>query len=141
MTPEGFIRAQLAGYAYAEAFASGGYDSMLAVACVMRNRVRAGWHGGDWIANLNAAGEYQPFAPIEPFWVLTNPNFRRVLQEIDDVHTGVFEDAYTSGGLFYLDSGLLQSGRDLRAWFSEKILKDAANHPRIAQVGNLYIFA
>jgi hypothetical protein len=144
VSPETFVKAQLAAFAHREAYETGALTAMLAVACILRNRVRKGWHGGDWMTNLNHACEYAPFKrettdPDE--YDLTNGAFRRVLQEVDDIYSGVYGDEFSSNGLYYLDTGLLQSGRVIRPWFEQRILGDGASHPRIAQVGNLVIFA
>lgn len=149
MTPETFIKARLAAFAYEEAADTGSANSMLAVACVMRNRVRKGWFSGDWMKVINAAKDSSPFALTERTEYDLNANaFRRALQEIDDVVTGLFEDDLTGhslqrkdGGLYYMDACYAEKGKTVRPWFEQKILKDTANHPRIAQVGMLYIFA
>jgi hypothetical protein len=155
VSPETFVKGQLAALTYREAFAAGGVSPMLAVACIIRNRVEKGWHGGDWMENVNHANRYAPFEPLpliedpEHGWIdpdsifdLSNGVFRRVLQDVDDIYTGQFEDhLFSSNGLYYLDTGLLQSGRVIRGWFERKILGEPKIHPRLAQVGNLVIFA
>lgn len=139
MTPEGFVKAQVAAFVYAEAAECGGHDSMLAIACVLRNRVRKGWFGGNWIAVLEHAGDTasQPIT-FPASYDLTSKTFIRVLQEIDDIFLGVYVDTFTDGGLYYWDS---QKPAPPKPWFVEKILNDGPNHPRKAQVGTIYIFA
>lgn len=149
MTPENFIKAKLADYAWAEAFDQGGVNGMLAVACVLRNRQRKGWWGGDWMAVINNAKDAAPYESTWPEPDLSRGDFRTVLQEIDDIYLGMYRDDLTGrderdpkrkdGGLYYMN--ITAEGRTPRRWFEEKILADSKNHPRIAQVGMLYIFS
>ena len=142
MTPENFVKAQVAAFVYAEAAHLGGYDAMLAVACVLQNRVKRGWFGGEWlkvIANASdtTALEGGPLRKVETF----TPEFRRLLQEIDDIFLGTFADTFTAGGLYYMDFCYTEHGQTVRPWFQEKILRDQENHHRIAQVSMLQIFS
>ena len=140
MSPENFVKAQIAAYAYNEAAHCGGHDAMVAVACVLRNRVKAGWFGGDWMEVLNHAEEAAPLtSTIAPTIALSNSSFRRLLEEVDDIFLGMYTDTMTEGGLYYFDVLHAQTGRDIRPWFKQKILQDQANHPRKAQVGMLLI--
>ena len=142
-----FIKAKLAAFAYAEAAHCGGFDSMLAVACVVRNRVRKGWFGGDWLKVIANAGDaaslmYPPEVERPPILEdLTAPGFRRVLQEVDDIFLGMFKDTLTEGGLYYMNLTHAEQGQVVRPWFAEKILRDPANHPRKAQVSMIQIFS
>lgn len=120
---------------------------MLAVACIIRNRQRAGWYSGNWMQILNAASDVGPFEDLRhpPRIDLTSALFRRVLEEVDDIYSGAFDDEMTGrsdlhkdGALYYLDT---ISTRPIREWFQEKIIRDSANHPRIAQVGTFILFA
>jgi len=141
LTTDAFVRAQLAAFAYSEAFACGSLDGMVAVAQVLRTRVRRGWHGGSWMANLNQTGAYAPYQPIEQEFDIGNERFRNLLQDVDDIYSGIDEPLWEGDGLYYCDPLLLQSGRVMRPWFEQRILGDGAHHPRIAQVGTLLIFA
>lgn len=143
MTAENFVKGQIAAFCHAEAAHAGGYQAMLAVACVLRNRRRKGWFGGNWLeiiqnAEESSAYDLQPRPAIK----LDSGDFRRVLQEIDDIYTGTYLDELTAGGLYYLDT-LFQdtSGTPLRPWFQEKILQQPLNHRRVSQVGMMYIFS
>lgn len=118
----------------------GGHNAMLAVACCLRNRVA--WYNGDWGRMLNAAPDLAPCcAPEHTEINMGSGEFRRVLQEIDDIFTGIFTDDFTSGGVYYLDALYADKGKAVRPWFRDKILGDPTNHRRVAQVGMLYIFS
>lgn len=139
MTPEMFIRGQIAAYAHAEGSLAGGFQGMLAIACIVRNRQMAGWYSGNWMHILNTAHDVSAHEERHrPSIDLTCPMFRRVLQEVDDIYTGTFDDDLTSGAFYFLETN---DTRPIRPWFQQKIIRDHANHPRIAQVGTLILFA
>lgn len=139
MTAENFIKGQIAAFCYAEGAHAGGYQSMLAVACVLRNRRSKGWFGGNWLEIIAHAEESSAHELLpQPAIKLESADFRRVLQEIDDIYTGTYSDELTAGGLYYLDT---LSGNPSRPWFQEKILEQPLNHRRVAQVGMMYIFS
>lgn len=150
MTPEVFIKAKIADFAYQEASHFGSVNQMLAVACVIRNRVKAGWQGGDWIEVLAHAREVSAIEAMAPRpYAMSDPNFRQLLVAVEEIFYGTFRDTLTGGGvlkatdpggLYYMDSLYPDRGANLRPWFKSKILDDQTNHPRIAQVGMLYIF-
>lgn len=135
MTAEQFIKAHLAAFAHREAAHHGGMDNMLAVAFVIRNRRLAGWFGGDWMELLKnseqcAAAIYPKSAPD-----LREINFRMVLQQVDDIYSGLAQDRMTEGALYYAELNKVE-----RDWFSKNILQDSQRHPRVATVGNVSFF-
>lgn len=148
MTYENYVKARLMDFVIGEAFASGGVETMLAVAQVIKNRVDAGWHGGDWVRVMESAPEYrgtvQPDSRthIDP----RDGNFRELMRRIDDVYYGTAEDDNVnlkaeknpSGekkSLYYAELHNIN-----REWFRERILSDLDTHPRIAMVGQLTFF-
>lgn len=142
MTYENYIKARLVDFACDEAYHYGDIESVLAVAQVIANRVNAGWYGGDWKAVIDdaqkSAGTRTERKPINP----RDLNFRRILAAIDDVYHGTFDDSSVNQegddgvapSLYY---GELHQPQD---WFRDNILRDLANHPRIAKVGQLTFF-
>lgn len=135
MTAEQFIKAHLAAFAHREAAHHGGIDNMLAVAFVIRNRQRAGWQGGNWMMILHSAPEaagtiYQPSAPD-----LRDINFKMLLQQIDDVYSGMAIDKMTEGAKFYCELNKCHND-----WFRDSIVRDPEHHPRVATVGNVSFF-
>lgn len=137
MTPETFIKGQLAMVAYQEAGYVGGIHAMKAVAFVIANRVRAGWHSGEWLENIEAVPIYRATIGIRtPDPVpIRDITFRQFLQSIDDIFQGAAQDPYTEGALFYAELRFLNS-----KWFRENVMQDPTHHPRIASVGPLELF-
>ena len=141
MTTDQFVKARLIQHCYDEG-KQGGHQAMLAMAFILRNRVRKGWAGGDWGTIINtldqhSAFESRPFSRID----LNDQNLRRLLIEIDELYSGVMEDEITDEGLYYYDT-LRQDGKngDRHRWFVEKILQNPKAHPKVAQVGMIFIF-
>ena len=142
MTYENYIKARLVDFACDEAYHYGDIESVLAVAQVIANRVNAGWQGGDWKSVIDHA---QKSAGTNPERKLINPrdlNFRRILVQIDEIYHGTADDSSinqdgdegVTPALYY---GELHEPRD---WFRDNILRDLANHPRLATVGQLTFF-
>lgn len=147
MTADNVIKAQLFLLAWREGHAHGGLDNSLSVAFVVRNRVRAGWHGGSWLATIENHGLYSASTEA-PDTVsmpdLREPNVLRLLQQIDALYEGSLVDKLTiapamkgesRGALFY---GELH--KPLRSWFQSHVIDDPA-HLRTSQVGQVTFFA
>jgi hypothetical protein len=135
MTPEQFIKAQIVTYAHQEGAIHGGIDNMLAVAFVLRNRRNAGWFGGDWLEIIShaadSAGTYHP--PRIPN--LRDINVRMLLQQVDDIYSGMAVDKMTQGALFYCELASIQND-----WFKKNVLSDLTAHERVATVGLVSFF-
>jgi hypothetical protein len=141
MTFEAYVKGRLMDFVVREAYASGGVDPMLAVAQVLKNRVDAGWDGGDWLRVIEHAPEY--IGTIQPTNIVhidpRDGNFRALLGRIDEVYYGTADDANVNNesgkALYYAE--LHNINRD---WFQERILSDLESHPRLASVGQLTFF-
>ena len=143
MTYENYIKAQLVQFACETAYHYGDFDSVMAVAQVIANRVKAGWFGGEWILVIadapNSIGTEPPHQTINPRDLL----FRRILSQIDDIYHGTADDSSvnveTEDGvvpsLYFAELHNLNN-----EWFRENITRDLANHPRLATVGQLTFF-
>lgn len=139
MTGDQFVKGQLIAFAYQEAGHCGGIDSMLAVCYVLRNRVKAGWFGGDWMNVLNGVDQSSAYEYSRPEKVdISAEIFQRLLMRIDDIFQGAAEDTMTREGLYYIETH--DRGRTMREWFARKIIRDFTNHPRVAQVGMIQIY-
>jgi len=137
MTPANYIRAQLAEHCFMEAGHMGGLKPMLAIAFIVRNRVRAGWYGGDWMQTIENHWQASSREPYErPRPSLRSPDFQQLLSRIDDIHTGMEPDEMTAEGLYYCELHLVD-----RVWFRDNILRKGEEHPRIANVGQMVISA
>lgn len=148
MTGETVIKGQLALLAWREGHVHGGLDNSLAVAFVVRNRVRAGWHGGSWAGVLENHSLYSSVLeiPSPKLPDMRDPNVMRLFQMIDGVYEGSLQDKLTvapsmktgegRGGLFYAELHHVT-----RPWFVSHVLGDQENHPRTSQVGQVTFFA
>jgi hypothetical protein len=129
---------------------------MKACAFTIRNRVKAGWYGGDWISVLAHHREWS--ARIEPYSEeLPDPRnyaFNLFLQDITGIFTGLVEDNITvtdsSASIrqnLPLSAGpspVLYYGRldqITNPWFLEQISQNHDKHRVVAQVGLLHFFS
>lgn len=130
-----FIKSQMILFAWREAAHYGGINNMLAVLYVLRNRVKAGWNGSDYL-DVIAAAQQSSAHKIESISVpdVRDPNFRRLLSLIDGIHAGTSNDEMTDGALFYADFTNVSED------FKERIIEHPQEHPRVAQVGPVHLF-
>lgn len=142
MTYESYIKARLMDFVLGEAYSSGGVEAMLAVAQVVKNRVDAGWQGGDWIRVLDSAPDYR--GTVQPSPGRIDPHdgtFRELMRRIDDVYYGTADDSNVNNdsgkSLYYAELHNLNRDPD---WFEMQILSDLDSHPRLASVGQLTFF-
>jgi len=86
MTINDVQRAYLAIFAAREAGPGASADQMKAIAMCIRNRVRQGWHEGDWIKVIENADKYRANlhrpAPIDA----SDRNFQTLARDIDDIY-------------------------------------------------------
>jgi hypothetical protein len=104
---------------------------------IVRNRVMAGWEGGNWLRLIESHDRYSADPPASPRVLkLGDPNhdtiFRRCLGTAEQVVNGRERDI-TEGGLWY---GRLNECSD---WFKENIVR-SASHQYVATVGRNAIF-
>lgn len=145
MTYENYIKGNLVRFCVDEAYHTGSSDAVLAIAQVLKNRVDAGWCGGDWNKVIEAAPNYvgtvQENPPeIDPRDAL----FRKILLCIDDVYYGIADAGNvnvegpdeTKVALYYA-----QLNHVNRQWFKDSITSDLESHPRIAKVDQFDFFA
>jgi hypothetical protein len=148
MTFDNYVKGQLLGLAIREGARHGGVNNTLAIAQVIANRVRAGWHGGDWLKVISDAPRvsgtiYDGFAEIDP----RDVNFRLALQKMDDVYAGgIANEAMTAlsvrrdpekpriQALYYGELDHINN-----VWFTS-ILRNPAAHPRITNIGPVTFF-
>jgi hypothetical protein len=126
---------------------------MLGCAFTVRNRIRAGWYGGNWLDVLahhqEWSGTTQQSTEIPDPRVLS---FMMLLQQIDGIFTGATDDHITikrdgeasrislTGpppvALYYS-----RLDRTDNEWFLNNISRCPEKHPMIAQVGLMSFFA
>jgi Cell Wall Hydrolase len=110
---------------------SDGLQGMVAVGLVVRNRVLAGWNGGNWLAVIAATSEYSMTWPDT-----RDPMFQAVLARADSIYDGREPDI-TNGALYYAN---LSAG-GLSPWFLTNILRKPEVHARLGTVGQRTFFA
>ena len=151
MTGADFLAAELARIAYIDGHEEG-LKGMLGVAFTIRNRVNAGWDGGDWQKVISSSvTSYR--ASLKPFtFDVPDPRnftFQSLLQEITGIFHGFRDDdvtvlkepfgaAPTIGVGIQRQQVALFYGRfeDLsNPWFVETISRNVEQHRLIAQVG------
>lgn len=134
MTLDQFQRAKLVDFAHQQAIHTGSIAAMKAVALVLRNRVRGGWHDGNWLAVIQEAEEASgnepwPAAQIDVY----SRGFQMLLQAIDDIYYGnPFDENLerTVGKALYYQF----IDKPLRPWFTENIILQPS-HQRHAVIG------
>jgi len=133
---------------------------MKAIACCIRNRVRQGWHGGNWLAVMEHAAETAGnlFRPA-PALDAENRSFLRWIREADDVYFGYNEAQRESGIRDQLSpaqkiapqaSGLEDAvgkavywvfiDEPISAWFKEHVLDKAEEHRNTASLGTMFFY-
>lgn len=106
-----------------------GLQGMTAAGNVIRNRVAAGWSGGDWLAVM-AAHDPGIRWPDD----IRNPRFLDVLLKAANIYDGTEPDL-TGGALYYANLATPSP------WFRDNILGKPEEHPRIGTVGAQTFFA
>lgn len=107
-----------------------GLQGMTAVGLVVRNRVVAGWCGGDWIGVIASVAKTEAVFPDT-----RDPKFQAVLGRANSIYEGTEPDI-TAGGLYYARL----SGPEISPWLVENILQKPEAHPRLGTVGQTTFF-
>lgn len=152
MRNDDFVKSHLALRAWQDGYDEG-LNGMMAVAFAIRDRVRAGLYGGNWIQILAHHQEWS--AKLErPSDELPDPNnfaVRGLLQAIDGIFNGSTPNTITmpqDGMANYMSLVVappppLYYGRLDKAnnpWFLEEICRQPDKHKRVATVGMLTFF-
>jgi hypothetical protein len=151
-------RAELALFSARAAGAGASLEQMKAVAYCVRNRVKQGWHDGQWLTVMEHAEEAAANLPgprvvLEP----SNRALQRLIADVDDIYYGSGRQgagnreqgtgsriltaqsfAPYGGGL---EEALEKScywawvNQPFTSWFREHILDEPNGHPMRAQMG------
>lgn len=150
MTISDFQRGFLVEFAIRQAGPGASLDTMLGICYVMRNRVRKGWHDGNWIRAIEHADETAAHDDDPQFHAEIDPNhreFQMMLRQVDDIFFG---SAVGGWGMESSDGPRLEEslmvkgheklywmwmGRPVRPWFKENILDDSKNHKGRTHLG------
>lgn len=148
MTTDTFVKAQLALLCWRNAPAGKPFLILQALAFIERNRVKAGWMGGDWMAVIQNDPAYSAYsvnghhyapganpAMVEAFPDLRDDVFQRFLWEVDRIYDGSRNDPMTEGALWWAESEKIT-----RPWFLEHIARQPEQHARVAQVASLTLW-
>jgi hypothetical protein len=160
MTLNDVQKAELALFAARAAGEKASLEQMKAIAYVVRNRVKAGWHDGQWLTVMEHAADAA--GNLEGPRVLLDPSTRtlqRMIADVDDIY-------YRAGGR---DSGNHEAvwnrtaqgvpaeadnmedalrkvlywcfvNQPLTPWFQENILDRPEDHAMRAQMGLMMFF-
>lgn len=112
------------------------YEGMVAVLCVLRNRMQEGWFGGSLHRNVTAHNQFSsmtihgdPETIVYPTAAdLVAGDFAEILKDIDAVFDGTLADT-THGALYYAVESESSS-----AWYRDNVSNNPA-HPVVHQIG------
>ena len=161
MTQNDINRAALALFAAREAGQGGSLEQMKAIAYCMRNRLKQGWHDGQWLTALEHADDYRANLPASRVYL--DPSSRalqRMIADVDDIYYG---SRYDSAGRDQgtpkqpvaqnfatapsdIEEALGKScywaftDRAFSPWFEQNILKRPEDHPMRTQMGLMMFF-
>ncbi|HEV1286552.1 MAG TPA: hypothetical protein VNU44_14620 [Bryobacteraceae bacterium] len=148
MTGDSFVKSQLALLCWRNAPAGKPFQILQCLAFIVRNRVKAGWMGGDWLSVIANDPVYSPYdvnghhhaaqadrALLESFPDLRDEVFQKFLWEIDRIYDGSRQDAMTEGAVWWAEIERIS-----RKWFLENIARNQEQHPRVAQVASLTLW-
>ena len=130
-----------------------GLNGMMAVAFALRNRVRAGWYGGNWLEVIENMDKSS--SKLEPYGnKLPDPrifSFMQFLQIIDNIFSGALEDTITikQDGEWRTVLGKpapvvlywARLDKITNPWFLDNITRNPERHARVAQIGQLFFFS
>lgn len=161
MTNADAQRAALVFFAYREAGLGASLEAMLAICYIIRNRVKLQWEDGSWIRVMERAAKHSahdenPNVEIDP----ESRQYQRLLREVDDIYyggsgnmgagdgIGTARDS-SEGGLSLFESMCerkherlywMHTGRPVRTWFRDNIVRDSQNHPQRGTLGTMMFF-
>jgi hypothetical protein len=161
MDAKSLVVSTLSLYSYREGnrLAPGSRDAMMGIAFVIANRVKAGWHDGDWLKALSqaprhSASESQDMLThdMPDIWDQT---WRWLVGNVEKMYDGNLNDNWTltpsreavaaniPGGernyqqrpsFFYANLNM-----PIRPWFLEKIIR-STDHPRTVEIPPVVFF-
>jgi len=134
MLPSDYVVSALADLMWSEQ--EDGTPGMIARGVMVRNRVRAGWHGGDWLKNIEDFNPESFSPPIDGRIVkLGDPYRSKLFVHILGQAAAIYEGRQMGDQRDMIDGALWSARLDqCSADFAEKIVR-GGNHERVAQVG------
>ena len=121
-----------------------GANGMRAVACVIRNRARAGWRGGSWVGNIVAPNQFTSMKVRGDNMLVQWPRPDINPRPLADVFAFEIADSFFTGDPPDITGGALyfrnpQSATS--AWFEREIVQKPGVHPETARIGNHVFYA
>lgn len=149
MTLNDIQRAHLALFSAREAGQGASIEQMQAIAMCIRNRVRQGWHDGDWMKAIENAQDYRAHDDI-PAGKLESDNrsFQRFIRDIDEIYFSRrdWEKDPSRDPMPSLDEALgkccywMFLNRPIRNWFKSAIIENPQSHIQRTQMGLILFF-
>jgi N-acetylmuramoyl-L-alanine amidase len=130
MTPQDYEKCLLALVMWREARGEGS-PGMVAVGCVIRNRVKAGWYRGSWTENITHRNEFTSMSVLgDPgtvaYFMGGSESGRAAMSIADSLYSGTQPDV-TNGALFYENPAIATS-----KWFIDNVRN---KRPKVAEIG------
>jgi N-acetylmuramoyl-L-alanine amidase len=115
-----------------------GSEGMLAVACVIRNRVKAKW--GDWMKVIMGKNQFTSMSVKSDPQIDLQPKagdklYAKALAIAEGVYDDEIDDI-TKGALYYGNLKAIDKG----GWFERNIVNKPAEHPETVSIGNHSFF-
>lgn len=148
MTMNEFQRAALAMFAAKEAGPGANADQMKGIAMCIRNRVRQGWHDGDWLKVIERAGDVRA-NEIEYGELDSNDRDLQIfVRDIDEIYFSRrdWEKDPSGARMPALDEAIGNAtywsfiNQPFTGWFRIQILNDPQNHPPRTQMGLMMFY-
>lgn len=158
MTLNDVQRAELALFAAREAGFDASLEQMKAICYCIRNRVKQGWHDGQWLTVMEhaeeAAGNLKDARTVlDP----ANRTLQRLIADVDDIYYGSpqtddgLKNRFPTAQIFATEGGSLEEtlkkscywmfvNKPRTPWFQENILDRPDEHPLRTQMGLMVFF-
>ena len=149
MTLNDIQRAELACFAARAAGPDGCLEQMHAIAYCIRNRVRQGWHEGEWLQVLEHADEAAGnVAGPRVILDANNRSFQRLIQDVDEIYFSRRDYHKDPSGeaMPALEEAIGNAcywafiNQPFTKWFREAIIGDARNHPQKTNMGTMFFY-
>ena len=151
MTIQDLQKSMLFMFAVREAGPGASVEMMKVIALCIRNRVRAGWHNGSWLENIENAAEYSAHsAPAHSSLDVQNRSVQRFLQAVDDIYFGATSGIADDGTDADTWGAAKAGGESVKYWchlnrpildtFKRDIIQDQHNHKERASMGLMLFY-
>lgn len=135
-----FVKSQLLMFAWRQGKEYGGHMAACMIMSVLANRQRCGW--GTWMDIINGVDRYAAHPYItEGTPELWDPNFTRLLQEVDLIYSGAMNYAIGAKNRTEKESALYWADtRRMGSEFFQNKIVGNPEHARIVEMNTLALF-